>query len=39
MPAAMQMVNYYQPGERVNIAGQPHVRDVDAQGKKFFRPE
>jgi len=38
MAAAMQNVNYWEPGEQVTIAGQPHVRDVDAQGNKIFRP-
>ena len=38
MNAAMQKVNYYQPGERVNIDGQPHVRDVSNNGEKIFRP-
>jgi hypothetical protein len=38
MAAAMQKVDYWEPGERVNIAGELHVRDVDAQGNKIFRP-
>ena len=38
MNAAMQKVDYYQPGEKVNIDGQPHVRDVSNNGEKIFRP-
>jgi hypothetical protein len=38
MQAAMQMIDYYQPGERVDIDGQPHVRDIDPDGRKIYRP-
>lgn len=37
MEAAMQKVMYYAPGEKANIDGQPHVRDVK-DGKKIWRP-
>ena len=35
--AAMQKVMYYEPGEKANIGGQLHVRDVK-DGKKIWRP-
>ena len=38
MQAAMQMIDYYQPGERVDINGQPHVRDIEPNGRKIYRP-
>lgn len=37
MEVAMQKVMYYAPGEKANIDGQPHVRDVK-DGKKIWRP-
>jgi hypothetical protein len=33
----MQKVMYYEPGEKANIGGQLHVRDVK-DGKKIWRP-
>ena len=38
MAAAMQKVDYYQPGGKISINGVPHIRDVDGNGRKFFRP-
>ena len=35
--AAMQKVMYYVPGEKANIGGQLHVRDIK-DGKKIWRP-
>ena len=38
MAAAMAKVDYYEPGGKIAINGVPHVRDVDGNGRKFFRP-
>ena len=38
MAAAMAKVDYYEPGGKISINGVPHVRDVDENGRKFFRP-
>jgi len=38
MAAAMQKIDYWQPGEKVNIDGRLHVRDITDDGKKIYRP-